>query len=249
MVTGSPDRSGARRGAALVPCAALFLAVLTSRDAPATHAACNELTFPGGCESRKQDCTSFFRAEFEADRAYCARTKDARRNRARCRQKYRRVFRDGRLQCAELFRNCKACCRSSGDKVCAAARRIECDVGCEVQGKAWKRTVGELHDGCRAIGDSLDHEDEKDHRKRCKEVSRENLRAVKLARKNCHDCCELGEHALSCQAPPVLCGDDAVGGEETCDGHDDAACPGRCAVECGCGSPSPAFMILTPGAL
>lgn len=141
--------------------------------------------------------------------------------------------------------------------MCAVARRIECDVGCEQQSDAWKDTVTELRDKCVAAGDSGDGEKDKEdkrelkqQKKRCMEVYKTNLQALKLARKNCNGCCELGGHDSSCQAPPVLCGDDVVGEGEACDGQDDAACPGQCEVRCGCAfSPASAFMIVTPGAL
>jgi len=250
MVAARPGRRRSPRGAALLPCAALVLGVLASRDAAATHGACVELTEPDGCRSRSEACTSFFRAEFEAARTFCVTSESERHDRRRCRREYRRVFREGRTQCAELLRSCRACCRSGGDQVCAVARRIECDVGCEQQDETWADMVRELLDKCVATGDSGDREERKEHKRSCKEVYKTNRLARKLARSNCRSCCDLGGHDASCQVPPVLCGDDAVGEGEACDGHDDAACPGQCAFDCTCGSsPIPAFMSYAPGAL
>jgi hypothetical protein len=134
--------------------------------------------------------------------------------------------------------------------MCAAARRIECDVGCEMQYETWTDAVREVLDECVAAGNFSDPRQRKEHKKQCKEVFRTNVRATKLAGKTCLNCCELAGHEPLCQIPPVLCGDDVVGEGEACDGGDDAACPGRCGVSCGCGfSPAPAFMTTTPGTL
>jgi hypothetical protein len=224
--------------------AATTTTISTTTSTTTTTLFCVESTELDGCRSRSNACTSFFRAELESGLAYCATEPEyTRRDEALCRRAYRREFLKDRARCAELLRSCRTCCRSGDDQACAVARKIECDVGCETSYETWKDRVRELKAKCLAAGESAYPGESKEqrlarkfHRRICKKEVHwlTNVRALKLARTNCRACCELGNHALSCQVPPVLCGDDVVGAGEECDGHDDAACPGRCAITCDC---------------
>lgn len=204
---------------------------------------------PERCAPERRECTRFYTGLFESDIADCA-TSERPPDRRRCRRRQRRDYREDIGACRENFRDCRQCCRSGDSDVCAAAAAQACKSRCQRGYIASKPIASQLAGNARTVCAAIrDRGERKECREEVKRLKRMNKLALKTAREECTTCCELGG-SDPCDFVVVLCGDGVVGPGEACDGQDDGACPGRCGLDCRCGSTvDRAFMTLAPAVL